>query len=538
MKMKKILSIALALILAIGMLAGCGGGGERTKVDLSEYEDDGSEKLTIEWLGYATLAGCEEGTATELLLEDKYNVEIKPIFAESSNYTDKKNALLQSEDVPDLIYELDPMHVYADARDEYLLEIPYQLIEQEAPDIYADINEKAPAVWAYGYYEGGNYGLPNMNHNHMESKVSTYRADWLEKVGMEVPKTVDELHDVLYAFTHDDPDGNGKNDTYGYAFASSHWQHYFAEIFGAYGILPFDWQEANGEIVYGGLKEECETVLAILAQWYKEGIIYPAFIESDKTGSELLQSNIVGYLHDMSYEDPSSDQTTLALLRQRVPEADLAYSKPIEGPDGKFGMRGWGYPCHVVSFGDNGNSPKKVTRLLNMFNDMFTDEALLLEVRYGKEGVTYTVDKDSTAVNIYNATEDYVEAAQKRLAGYEFNVAGPTFWSPICPSREVYERGLSESYKAWGEKYKSHDAVLTDAFYKVDIVPSAPTYIDDLRNGQMALMSEIVQGKKAADQYIEEFTKIWESTGGNELLEEAREQQAILDEIYVEVGIN
>jgi len=45
--------------------------------------------------------------------------------------------------------------------------------------------------------------------------------DWLEAVGMEMPATIEELHDVLYAFTYNDPDQNGKNDTYGFSLKYS-----------------------------------------------------------------------------------------------------------------------------------------------------------------------------------------------------------------------------------------------------------------------------------------------------------------------------
>lgn len=42
------------------------------------------------------------------------------------------------------------------------------------------------------------------------------RNDWLKKLNMEVPTTPDELFEVMKAFTEKDPDGNGKNDTYGF----------------------------------------------------------------------------------------------------------------------------------------------------------------------------------------------------------------------------------------------------------------------------------------------------------------------------------
>ncbi len=41
------------------------------------------------------------------------------------------------------------------------------------------------------------------------------RKDWLATLGMEIPKTPDELLEVARAFTFDDPDNNGKQDTWG-----------------------------------------------------------------------------------------------------------------------------------------------------------------------------------------------------------------------------------------------------------------------------------------------------------------------------------
>jgi len=50
-------------------------------------------------------------------------------------------------------------------------------------------------------------------------------------------------------------------------------------------------------------------------------------------------------------------------------------------------------------------------------------------------------------------------------------------------------------------------------------------------------MAQIITGKMDASQYIPEFTKIWESTGGPQMLEEAKQQGDILAEIYAKIGI-
>ena len=537
MKMKKALSIALALVFAIGMLAGCSAGTlEETSADISAFVDN-DEKLDITWLGYAMLAGCTEGQATELLFEEEFNLNITPVFAEYAKYTDKKNALLQSGDIPDLIYELDPMHVFADARDEFLLSVPYEAIEKYAPSVYAELNKKAPAAWAYTYYDGANYGLPNMENAHMEVKVSSYRKDWLDNLDLEIPKTIDELHDVLYAFQYDDPDGNGKDDTYGYAPSQPAYAAYFSEIYGAYGVLPFDWEEVDGEIVYGGLRDECEDALALLHEWYKEGIIYPGFVEVDQYADQLFRDSKIGYTTGIGYSDPTSTYT-LALM-EKVPTAEFAYGPIVKGPEGDAGIRVWGDACHAVAFGANGEqSPVKVTRLLKLFERMFTDEAFMVEARVGKEGEVYTIDRTTTKKTVFVATKDYEESSQKRLAGYQFTMSGPTFWSPIAPKAEVYQNYQTDYYLNFVKENYDPSVLKSDVFYKVDIVPSAPTYIEDLRNQQMKLMTQCIKGEIPCDQYVEEFTKIWEGTGGPQMLDEAKEQQEILEEIYAKIGID
>jgi len=540
MKMKKVLCLVLALVLAIGVLAGCGGGNVKTSAKVKDFKHT-DEKLEISWLSYATLAGCKEGTAPEKLLESKFNVEIKPIFVEGGSYQDKKSAMLASGEIPDLIYELDPAHVFKDVEDEFLFEVQYEVIKEHAPELYASINDKAPAVWSYSYYDEKNWGMPNINHSHMTARVPMYRKDWLEKVDKEIPTNVDELHDVLKAFV----DAKlGKDATYGYTMTDSHYQYYFGEIFGAYGVLPFDWQEVNGEIVYGGLRPEVETVLGILQQWYKEGIIYPAYAEgnAEKNLGNLLTASQIGYANFYGYQAPEAPNGLFLKTRAIDPNADFVWGEFIKGPKGDYGMRGWGYPCHVVSFGaadETGETtPKKITRMLEMFEGMYTDEALLMQVRYGKEGEQYEVDYDSkTSAGAFSPIGKYEDAANRRLEGYEFGLAGPTFWSPFAPSDKMNENTATNGYKKWLEKYPNGEGILYDEFYKVDIIPSAAEYLEVLRTEQIKLMNQIIMGQSTVkpDQFCEEFEKIWNANGGEQMLSEAKDQKKVNEEIIAQL---
>ncbi|MGB7538220.1 MAG: extracellular solute-binding protein [Anaerolineales bacterium] len=63
--------------------------------------------------------------------------------------------------------------------------------------------------------DGAMYGLPDQGQIPTTDGL-VIRKDWLDKLGLAMPKTVDELIAVAKAFTENDPDGNGKKDTYGF----------------------------------------------------------------------------------------------------------------------------------------------------------------------------------------------------------------------------------------------------------------------------------------------------------------------------------
>ena len=65
--------------------------------------------------------------------------------------------------------------------------------------------------------DGKYYGVPTS----AQAFAVFVRKDWREKLGYDIPKTWDDLYNLAKAFTEDDPDGNGKNDTYGYVMPLS-----------------------------------------------------------------------------------------------------------------------------------------------------------------------------------------------------------------------------------------------------------------------------------------------------------------------------
>lgn len=531
MKMKKLVCMSLALVMAIGVLSGCNNGSTTSNTEKFETTD---EKLTLSWLGYPNNAGAEEGTAPELLIEERFNVELKPLFYETTKYEEKRAMLLAGGEIPDLIYEMDPMQVINDAYQDFIVELPYETIKEYAPEYFEYITDYAPASWIYSRYDDKNWGLPNANNAHMVSSVTYWRNDWLKKFGLEVPKTLDEVHTALYKFANEDPDGNGKNDTYGFSTGSTN-AGFFTSIFGAYGCLPFNWQEVDGEIVYGGVTDACKEALATLATWYKEGIIHPEFyIKEVDMATGQVGAKLIGV-----YQNPASSTTTISKLKENFPESEFAYGFLPTGPEGKSGSHKWGRACHVVSFGNTEGYGVKVPRMLQMIEGMFTDKELYKEIRIGKEGVNWeAADPKTGNNNNFVMLPGYGANGldETRIAGYDANIEGPAMFTPIAQDYDTYMTYRSDAYKSFLNEWTDEKYCLTDYFFKIDVVPSSADYFMDLSAKQKSIMTEIIRGIKPVEAY-DEFIQLWENGGGKVMTEEANDLKKDLDGIYKEIGV-
>ncbi len=103
------------------------------------------------------------------------------------------------------------------------------------------------------------------------------RKDWLDKLGLQPPKTVDDWHTMLKAFKEGDPNGNGKADEFGLAPVSSPMMETLL-----YGMgMGNEWFQVDGKVKYTPIDPLYKDYLQVMAQWYKEGLIDPDFLVSD-----------------------------------------------------------------------------------------------------------------------------------------------------------------------------------------------------------------------------------------------------------------
>ncbi|NOY10350.1 MAG: extracellular solute-binding protein [Spirochaetes bacterium] len=159
------------------------------------------------------------------------------------------------------------------------------------------------------------------------------RKDWMEKLGIADPNTLDEYYQMLKAFKTQDPDGNGIDDTYGLAIGYTLYDA--TGIFGAYGLMRGFQKDSSGKLYAPWATKTAIPVYEWFRKLYKEGILEPNFITnkssnfrnlfmSNKAGMTLYWAAWVGLFNQKVHaENPNSPFKARGLVPPKGPGGRL-----------------------------------------------------------------------------------------------------------------------------------------------------------------------------------------------------------------------
>lgn len=219
--------------------------------------------------------------------EEATNVQIE-WDASTQGYSEKKNLMFASGDLPDVFFgpesltENDLVRYGAQG----LLMPLEELIDKHAPNIKSilekrpDIKEKITAP------DGHIYALPTIEEQEFLelSDVMFINKAWLDKLGLPVPTTTDELEAALLAFKTKDPNGNNKADEIPFTFIYGHNMMGIFSLYGAFGqpdtvdhlVLK------DGKIKFTADKPEFKEAVKYFHTLYKQGLIDPESFTQDR----------------------------------------------------------------------------------------------------------------------------------------------------------------------------------------------------------------------------------------------------------------
>lgn len=433
---------------------------------------------------------------------------------EQQNYAEVMNLRFAADEIPDFL-NVPNNTVFAQwARQDFLAEIPTELIQENAPNAYKLVNELNPDAWLLGRVDGVRYGLVQFDVDPVRYSPMAYRGDWLETLGLELPETLDEFEDVLYAFAQDDPDGNGRDDTYG-ASASVK-----LPLYGAFGLGDKNWVERDGRVVYSGVQPEMKEALGYLRRWYADGVLDPEFITGE--GQSWWRSDafiagrvgfsaIGGYTHwKPSLFEGDSEGRMISEIRAANPEAadSVAFGKTVVGPYGDTGIIFAGVSQPILgnvtrAFGVHlEDQPDRYAKLLNVLDQInYGGEMNFVTRMFGIEGEDWEM-RDGQIASLGPAAED-PSNLDKMGAFAIFRFTGP--YNP--PQ-------LFDARKAWAEEHNFDMGILKHAV--LEPVPAQAQYETELHKIEDETFVAIITGELPLDAF-DDFVERWRVNGGDEI---------------------
>jgi|GEM_PF-1293578 len=417
---KKIGSAILVMIMAITVvLTGCSGNNQENAANSASAGASGQAVQTeqssaeppaeaIEYLMYAhNFQNFESGNDRVLqFLEDKFNLKLRLSGAPWEGYLDKLGVKINTGETPDLFFSIPDEPSYRTWVDNGLL-LPLNDYFDQAPHLKALFETEQ---FKNLKFNGNYYFLPMISvaNNH----AVYYRKDWLDKVGMKEPTNIDEFYDMIKAFTQDDPDDNGKNDTVG--LAGSKVLEWFDPLQTGFGIRPSWNQNAQGEYEPYQFTEGYKNYLEWMAKAYQDGFIQKEFfLYDDPQKDESFYAGKAGVL--ITHSGWKADEVVQKLTSVN-PDSQIGLLAPPDGPGGEGGMHGGGGWWGGWSISADAQNPERLVQLLDY---LLSPDGQMLRM-YGVEGVHYILEGDKVVANVEERKKD-----EKRFGGEADNPTGP-----------------------------------------------------------------------------------------------------------------
>ena len=259
--------------------------------------------------------------------------------------------------------------------EELVAEIPMELIEKY-PAVKNLLENDAVAQLVKNMYDG-YYFLPKPDSADptlylAERKGLFIRKDWLEAVGMEMPKSWEELYEVCHAFTYNDPDGNGKNDTYGLTGDGMGTLRYF---FASTGSANRYWnKDAEGNWYFGastwstGLQKFSSNMFGVCVR---------------NADADWVQNVVVEYYGAANPDCNPFDRVDMI---------------PAMGTNKGDEVRMEGYiSCMVANMFNPDITEEKMDRILAFYEYLITEGKYM---RMGLEGEDYVINEDGSVVKV------------------------------------------------------------------------------------------------------------------------------------------
>lgn len=437
-------------------------------------------------------------------------VNVKYITVPRFESLQKFNVLFASKSAPDLIFEFDTAYQGQLYNQKQLLPLD-DLIKNSSTE-YKAMLEKYPALRKAGTMADGKLYTVGRPVQFGPQHYLFIRNDWLKKLNLQVPTTPEELLNVAKAFTEQDPDGNGKADTYGTGLsfvAGIILNNMFGTGFTLFGEDQYPWVLENDQVVHDW--DRIQAALSFQKQLYAAGVADKDFV-TDKNGEKQKQDWISGKLG--IYGANGADIGTYETLMKNSPEAEVI---PIALPTTEFGQFSPTLTTPIQMTGMVNAAAKDPESVMKMIDFMVTEQ-YTTTIQNGIEGVHYKKTADGRA-EVIDPEKNKKELEYNRDMGMLTPLIGKNYGLKNKVNPTPAEQSLIKIYEMSEKLYMDPARPIVGITQKafLPLLPQDLTQINTNANKTIldrAMQAIVSSDPGSVDQFIAEAKGIWEKAGG------------------------
>jgi putative aldouronate transport system substrate-binding protein len=286
--------------------------------------------------------------------------------------------------------------------------------------------------------KGSIYGFPFIRGDAslMTFHGPAFREDWLKKLNLPVPTTIDEWETVLRAFRDKDPNGNGKKDEIPF-YLNYHLVRdpLYVNLVGAWGISG-SFYHVNNKVKFGPIEPQFKEMLIKLNQWYKEGLIDKDFATMDQ---KLIDAKVTNHLLGSLFMNAGGGIGKFLGLMVNDPSFSLVGAPNPTLKKGEIPAIGSAdFPFSGLTVAAITTKAKNPEQIVKWLDYAYSEQGHML-FNFGKEGLSYTM---------VNGYPKYTDLIMKNPSGLTLNQAmgahfRSSFSGPFVQDKRYFEQFLA-----------------------------------------------------------------------------------------------
>lgn len=441
-----------------------------------------------------------------------------------TDYLQQLRLRIASGDLPDVFMPWGGIEAELIANDA-LADIT-DLVPTNMPVFYGNVSDD---VWTFirSMSKDGEsiYILPSVQYTPLGGMI---RADWLERIGMEMPATVEEYVAVLRAFKQQDANGNGdpKDELPTSGREYGRWMDHLFAPFGVAMIEGYpDWAMYDGTVQYSAVQPEMKAAIGWIRELYAEGLLDPeTFINTGKVwGAKTKAGKVGSWYHGLHW----ADSRYVPIYNSGVTEVNIEYLPVLQHPDydGFYSGTEYRRPGFVFAAHLSDEEISRAMAALEWLNNPANGEAVL----EGWEGVNYVMEGGK---EVRLSVQDYlaqsegqrVEIRNQLYLSAETLVDSNEFqMSLVDPDESSETKAIYQGLQTEIELVESYAGDTVRSIAGQFIPPSIYEGYPDIRSHKLyqEYASRIIVGEWELDRF-DEFVERWYDTGGREVTERAQ----------------